>query len=69
MAAFKTLNSQDIIISPLEVEKNFSYKGNALTASNVGIIRYKGAKFNHSISKMALFIFLIMPGPSYIQPV
>ena len=50
MAAFKTLNSQDIIISPLEVEKNFSYKGNALTASDVGIIRYKGAKFNHSIS-------------------
>ena len=49
MAAFKTLNSQDIIISPLEVEKNFSYQGNALTSSDVGIIRYKGAKFSTNV--------------------
>ena len=42
MAAFKTLNSQDIIISPLEVAKGFSFEGNALTASNVGIDRYLG---------------------------
>jgi len=45
MAAFKTLNSQDIIISPLELVKGFSYKGNALTASDVGIDRYLGNKF------------------------
>ena len=45
MAAFKTLNSQDIIISPLEVAKGFSFEGNALTASNVGIDRYLGNKF------------------------
>tara|TARA_R110001632_G_scaffold204167_1_gene327623 strand:+ start:6068 stop:7129 length:1062 start_codon:yes stop_codon:yes gene_type:complete len=45
MAAYKTLNSQDIIISPLEVAKGFSFEGNALTASNVGIDRYLGNKF------------------------
>jgi len=45
MAAYKTLNSQDIIISPLEVSKGFSFEGNALTASNVGIDRYLGNQF------------------------
>tara|TARA_R110000787_G_scaffold222111_1_gene330809 strand:- start:1076 stop:2137 length:1062 start_codon:yes stop_codon:yes gene_type:complete len=45
MAAYKTLNSQDIIISPLEVSKGFSFEGNALTASNVAIDRYLGNKF------------------------
>jgi len=44
MAAFKTLNSQDIIISPLEVAKGFSFEGNALTASDVGVDRYLGNK-------------------------
>lgn len=43
MAVFKTLNSQDIIISPLEVNKSFSFEGeSALTSSNVGIDRYLG---------------------------
>jgi hypothetical protein len=50
MGAFKTLNSQDIIISPLEVTKGFSFEGNALTASNVGIERFLGAKFQTSSS-------------------
>ena len=45
MAAYKTLNSQDIIISPLEVSKGFSFEGNALTASNVAIDRFIGNKF------------------------
>ena len=48
MAAYKTLNSQDIIISPLEVTKGFSFTGNALTASDVGIDRFLGAKFQTS---------------------
>jgi hypothetical protein len=48
MAAYKTLNSQDIIISPLEVTKGFSFEGNALTASDVGIDRFLGAKFQTS---------------------
>jgi hypothetical protein len=43
MAVFKTLNSQDVIISPLEVNKSFSFRGaSALTASNVGINRLLG---------------------------
>lgn len=46
MAAFKTLNSQDIIVSPLEVTKGFSFEGNALTGSDVGIDRYLGNKFS-----------------------
>ena len=43
MAAFKQFNSQDIIVSPLELNKGFSFSGNnALTASNVQIGRYLG---------------------------
>jgi|TARA_B110000285_G_scaffold44144_1_gene49152 hypothetical protein len=48
MGAYKTLNSQDIIISPLEVTKGFSFTGNALTASDVGVDRFLGAKFQTS---------------------
>ena len=45
MAAFKTLNSQDIIIAPLEVTKGFSFEGESeLTASNVEIDRFLGVK-------------------------
>lgn len=42
MAAFKQFNSEDIIISPLEVNKNFTFIGNELTGSNVLISRYLG---------------------------
>lgn len=43
MAALKQFNSQDIIISPLEVNKSFTFTGgNALTASDVGIDRFLG---------------------------
>lgn len=45
MAALKQFNSEDIIISPLELDKSFTFTGgNALTASNVGIGRYLGKK-------------------------
>ena len=46
MAAYKTLNSQDIIVSPLEVTKAFTFSGSQLTTSNVNIARYAGNKFN-----------------------
>ena len=46
MAAYKQFNSQDIIVSPLEVNKSFTFSGNALTGSNVGIARYLGQKNN-----------------------
>lgn len=50
MAAYKTLNSQDIIISPLEVTKGFNFEGNALTASDVGIDRFLGNKFSDTLT-------------------
>lgn len=47
MAAFKQFNSQDIIVSPLELNKSFSFSGSAaLTASNVGIDRFLGNNTN-----------------------
>jgi len=47
MGAFKQFNSQDIIVSPLELNKGFSLKGgNALTASNIEIARYLGKNEN-----------------------
>ena len=52
MAAFKTFNSQDIIISPLKVSKNFHFEGaSALTASDVGIDRFLGVNDNFLINK------------------
>ena len=61
MAAFKQFNSQDIIISPLQLTKGFEFKGggtlataslavsssNQLTGSNYfSIERYLGNPFN-----------------------
>jgi len=52
MAVFKTLNSQDVIISPLKVSKNFYFEGaSALTASNVGIDRFLGVNDNFLTNK------------------
>ena len=51
MAAFKQFNSQDIIVSPLEVTKNFSFAGDsALSASNVGINRFLGINTDYTSS-------------------
>ena len=44
MAAIKQFNSEDIIISPLEVNKNFTFSGSTqLTGSEVGIDRFLGS--------------------------
>lgn len=51
MAAYKQFNSQDIIVSPFEVNKSFSFSGNALTGSNVGIDRFLGKKGDYLISQ------------------
>ena len=50
MAAYKTLNSQDIIVSPLEVTKTFTFSGSGLIATDVNIQRYTGNKFNTTAS-------------------
>jgi hypothetical protein len=52
MTAFKQFNSQDIIVSPLELNKSFSFSSSAnLTTSDVGIDRYLGRSGNYLISK------------------
>ena len=51
MAAFKQFNSQDIIISPLEVNKSFTFKGDGeLSASNADINRFLGLNINFTSS-------------------
>jgi len=51
MGAFKQFNSQDIIISPFEVNKSFHFVGgDALTGSDVGIDRYLGESGDYLIS-------------------
>ena len=51
MSAYKQFNAQDLIVSPLEVNKGFLFiGGDALTGSNVGIDRYLGANGNYIIS-------------------
>tara|TARA_R110000803_G_scaffold67767_4_gene129533 strand:+ start:16145 stop:17227 length:1083 start_codon:yes stop_codon:yes gene_type:complete len=52
MSAYKQLNSQDLIVSPFEVNKNFYFEGgDALTGSDVGIDRYLGKSGNFLISQ------------------
>ena len=51
MSAYKQLNSQDVIVSPLEVNKGFRFVGgDALTGSNVEIPRYLGRSGDYSVS-------------------
>ena len=51
MSAYKQFNTQDLIVSPFEVNKGFYFKdGNILTGSNIGIDRYIGEKGDYLIS-------------------
>jgi hypothetical protein len=51
MSAYKQLNSQDLIVSPFEVNKGFYFQGgNALTGSDVQIGRYLGRSGDYLIS-------------------
>lgn len=51
MGAYKSLTVQDIIISPLEVNKSFTFKGAAsLTGSSVLIDRYFGKNLTSSFN-------------------
>ena len=49
MSAFKQLNSQDIIVSPLEVNKNFTFSGSGLINNDVGIDRFLGKSGNYLV--------------------
>ena len=51
MGAYKQFNSQDLIISPFEVNKSFYYEGGlALTQSNVEINRFLGRNGDYLLS-------------------
>jgi len=51
MGAYKQFNSQDIIITPFEVNKGFSFSGDNLTGSDVGIDRFIGQNGNFLSTK------------------
>lgn len=52
MASFKTLNAQDIIVSPLHLNKKFSFEGQAsLSGNTVNIARYLGKNTNYLYDK------------------
>ena len=51
MSAYKQFNTQNLIVSPFEVNKSFTFiGGNALITSDVGIDRYLGATGGYLIS-------------------
>ena len=44
MSVFKSLTTSDVLVTPFKVNKSFSFQGaSAITASNVGIDRFRGA--------------------------
>jgi hypothetical protein len=49
MSIFKSFITSDVIVSPFEVNKAFTFRGNELTASNVEIDRYVGQNITSSI--------------------
>ena len=51
MSAYKQFNTQDLIVSPFEVNKGFYFKGgDILTGSEVGINRFTGSNGDYLIS-------------------
>jgi hypothetical protein len=49
MSVFKSFITSDVIVSPFEVNKSFTFIGNELTASNVEIDRYIGKNVTASL--------------------
>ena len=49
MSIYKPFTTSDIIVTPFEVNKSFSFKGNELTGSNVSIDRYIGQNITSSL--------------------
>jgi hypothetical protein len=49
MSVFKSFITSDVIVSPFEVNKSFTFIGNELTASNVEIDRYIGRNVTSSL--------------------
>ena len=49
MSVFKSFITSDVIVSPFGVNKSFTYQGNELTGSNVGIDRFIGRNITSSL--------------------
>ena len=49
MSVFKSFITSDVIVSPFEVNKSFTFKGNEFTSSNVEIDRYIGLNNTSSL--------------------
>ena len=49
MSVFKPFSPADLIVTPFEVDKTFTFKGRELIDSNVGIERYIGKNLQESI--------------------
>lgn len=49
MSAFKQFTTKDVVITPFDANKKFSFTGTAITASDVGIEVYKGFKPTSSL--------------------
>jgi len=62
MIAFKQLLSSDVIVTPLEVNKAFTFSGSQLISSSVGIDRFLGA-----LSTSSLFNPLTEPTTGYLS--
>jgi hypothetical protein len=44
MSAYKQFTTKDIVITPFSANKGFSFTGNAMTASDVGVEIYFGTQ-------------------------
>jgi hypothetical protein len=62
MIAFKQLLSSDVIVTPLEVNKAFTFSGSQLTGSTVGIDRFLGSQ-----STSSLFSPTVEPTTGYLS--
>jgi hypothetical protein len=62
MIAFKQLLTSDVIVTPLEVNKAFTFSGSQLTSSSVGIDRFLGA-----LSTASLFDPTTEPTTGYLS--
>jgi len=49
MSVFKSFITSDVIVSPFKVNKSFTFQGNEITGSNVGIDRYIGRNVTASL--------------------
>ena len=49
MSVYKPFTTADLIVTPFEVNKSFTFTGNELTGSNVGIERYIGKNIQDNI--------------------